>query len=772
VRERQATALLRDARILNAALAEADPLIAALLIAELNPRREPPAGARSAREIASRPIPMAVLARGSGRLLAVAISPDGNSVLTGYDDGVVMVWPADGSGNGVIRQRLQGAVHRVAFDDNGIYALANTGAGNLRVWRAGGDDVAPWGGGPHPGRVLAAAFGPNGRLVTAADDGTVRAWTVAAPGNARTYTGGGAATEVAVSADGRWIGVVSGKSARAWHENATESDHLELTGHTDPIVTIAFDAAGARAVTASHDGTVRMWDLHSGAGQVVFTSDRGARSAEFTGDDQHIIAATHDGSVVVIDVDRNTTRRVATHRGGAWIARAAPDGQAVVSAGSDSIARIAFPGAETHVLAGHRGVVFDVASSSDGARFVTASVDGSVRVWGAPDRAEPLVLRALSPARAGTIDDSGRTVAIGTDDGTAWLWSLDNRSGRTLSGHTDGVRTISFDGSGSRVLTGSWDGTARLWDASADTLIAILQGPGASVAAAHIDAAGLRIVTAYDASSARLWSAPDYSRWAELQGHTDLVRDVAIDAAGVRVATASADNTARLWRAADALPLGVLRHHGVVTTAAFAHDRPRLVTASEDSTATVWDVATGEAEFVLRGHEDAVFSAAFSRDDERVVTASADGTARVWSIDGVADPVVLRGHRRDVLGARFSHDGTRIVTVSTDSTARVFPIRPPGEATVLTGHAGVVRDAFFTPDNTRVVTISEDGTARVWRVTWETLHAYISTASTACLDHALRMQVLGESEARARSRHQDCERNHGRTPYDAAAPRE
>ena len=85
----------------------------------------------------------------------------------------------------------------------------------------------------------------------------------------------------------------------------------------------------------------------------------------------------------------------------------------------------------TALLQGHRGWVLAAAFSGDGTRVVTASYDGTARVW--------------------RVDEPTRPPAV-------------------LLGHGQAVLTATFSPDGSAVLTTSADGTARIWR----------EGPGAS----------------------------------------------------------------------------------------------------------------------------------------------------------------------------------------------------------------------------------------------------------------------------------------------------
>ena len=129
---------------------------------------------------------------------------------------------------------------------------------------------------------------------------------------------------------------------------------------------------------------------------------------------------------------------------------------------------------ELFTLAGHTDWVNHAAWSSDGTRIVTASRDGTAKVWDARTGEELLTLSGHAGwvQHAAWSSDDARIITAGWD-GIAKVW--DGRTGeelRTLSGSGGSLYYAAWSSDDTRILTAGQDGSARIYFARIDDLIA------------------------------------------------------------------------------------------------------------------------------------------------------------------------------------------------------------------------------------------------------------------------------------------------------------
>jgi WD40 repeat protein len=645
------------------------------------------------------------------------------------DDGTCIVActeAANGKGLAIVRRAdsrkvssasLESRVTFVDFHSDSSRALLATVSQSLNeaeitIWNADAALTARANPLRLPGVVNHVLFSPDGNRLAIA--GTVEReharvgfcteWNLAGPGEAQTIDylsrAGGlpsrSANHIAYSADGRQLGVACGEEgedrcqAFVFHVDEASSsanDRRPITlSHAGAVAFVEFSPDGRSVLTASHDGTAKVWSVPS------------ARNG-----------ATAD-----------LIPRVFRHDGPVFAAAFSPDGQYVVTAARDRRARIwdAETGEPHTPFLYHGASVWGAKFTPDGRRVVTQSED-MFHVWNTSTaEAPPRLFGASSLVDQVDYDPKTlRVAAVGYDAmqnrGWARIWDgkTATRLGRELP-HPKRVTSAVLSPNGSRFLaTVGADNVLRLWDVASGRLT-------------------FQVESSATKQLARAAFSPD-GRW---------------------LVTAAEDRSTRrgvatLWTVLDSGELKQvareLEHEAPITFATFSPKSNRLLTVANDlnkewGEAKVWETATGACHAILtdrqlnlaskkidKAHREGIISAAFSENGRLAATAGIDNIARVWDVDAKQDNLraKLSGHTADVVSAAFSGSGQCIVTTSKDGDAIIWnassltstEASSPHQLEVLSHHSPV-NDAAFSPDSDYLATGCQDGMTRIWAV--------------------------------------------------------
>lgn len=241
---------------------------------------------------------------------ALAFLPDGRHVAGLHARRSVSVWEVDGGAPvAVLNSGHWYASDALAVSPDGARLVVYTPTG-FREWTdpARATPGAREPDRTHPMSALAPLFGfsPRGTWFYRTGIGLILRDPLDLTADHRVLTDPNFAvpTAVAFTTDEARVCVGFGHRARVWRLTEPDAPSLHLRGHKQQVRGVGFAPDGGTILTAAMDGTVRIWDAHTGAELRAFDWGIGKVRAVVVSPDGTLCAAgSNDGQLVVWDVD-------------------------------------------------------------------------------------------------------------------------------------------------------------------------------------------------------------------------------------------------------------------------------------------------------------------------------------------------------------------------------------------------------------------------------------------------------------------------------------
>mgnify|MGYP001806810045 CR=1 FL=1 len=562
--------------------------------------------------------------------------------------------------------------------------------------------------------------------------------------------GGNAEQAARLITEARWQLPVQQKNLP---ENVSRVLGAARLRHGDRVNGLAYSPDGTRLVSASRDGTVRVWDVGNGRELVVY---RGHEAAPF--DDEE---ARADKGVV-----KKNVRRV-------FGVAISADGTRVASVGADEVhVWTAADGKLVKTLKGHKGDVTCVAFAPKSAdvlltggadkRFVVWDVTKDKPTFTSEEQTTAIEVVAFSPDErylvAGDASGSAVVFAVGKYDklvygskvmdskGVRAVAFTRDAAGLVVGGEAGQLKVVGGPGgpeSGLGNLVTRLDGhdknhvnglgltpdgkllasiadsrTVIVWELAAGKQIRAFQTEASAKKGTCLAVRpdGRQVAAGFDSGQIRLFplsAADDHRTFGESK---DKLMAAAYSPDGKQFATAGGDAVVRVYDATSGGVKAELKGHKIAVTALAWVNNTTLASAGADKLVKVWDVPLAAAKDAA-GHTVAVLAVATDPAGKVLLSGGADKSVRGWN-PSTGQPTKLKYEGTSAVCAiALSPDGKRAAVGLANGKLQLFALKD--DTLTLTGeaagaHSAGVASVAFHPNGDKVATCGGDGLVCLW----------------------------------------------------------
>jgi len=499
-----------------------------------------------------------------------------------------------------------------------------------------------------------------------------------------------------------------------------------------PLTGVAFGTRGHEVIAGAADGTVRIWNIHSGIERLAWQAhDCQVLDIAYAGRQGRIAAAAADGTVTLWDaVTCDLFARLEGHTGPVTRVAFSADGRLLASVSQDGTVRVwcAETGRQNLVLLGHTNWVNGVSFSPDGTFLASCSADRTMRLWSATDGKVMAETRGHSECVFSVaVTHDARRVVTGAKDSTVRVWNASTGAETTvLQGHEGPVTCVACSPDDSLIVSGSTDRTVRVWDVIGKQEHACFRGHEAIIESVAVSPDNRLAVSTSGDGTARLWDLETIPSRRRLFGH--------------REGTGSSE-PGRLVVAIGAKTRSYSRLENRLTCLAYSPDGMLIASGDEDGRVWVWHARFGRPLMIFSehaGNHERVQSLAFSLGKGLIASGGGMPSVAHSMLSSVKpaifvwDPLTgkqrarLDGHSNPILGLCFSPNAARLASFESRPEAIAILVWDIGTGRLLYTAPCPIKapgSLAFSADSTRITFTSHnpDVTRRTWDAATGTL---------------------------------------------------
>jgi WD40 repeat protein len=386
-----------------------------------------------------------------------------------------------------------------------------------------------------------------------------------------------------------------------------------------------------------------------------------------------------------------------------------------------------------------------VTFSNDDNKVVSASSDGTVRIWNSNNGTIILILGQVknldslightSSVLSVKISNDDKKIISGSRDKTIRVWDFNNGNLlHTLKDHIDSVLSVGFNQNCTKIVSGSEDKTIKIWDFNEDSenytkCILTLDNKN-SVYSVEFN---------HDSAKIASTSADNIFIWNSETG--DLLKKIEPSYSyGGFSCVKFNNNSTLIFAGSYSNKIGILKIETGETI--FSSSREEQITSidiSNDNTHFICGTGDPYSKFsrgdelnifknefsnnssykLLKSfphiHTNRITTVAFNNNSSKIVSGSFDNSICIWDVN--TSKLLLKldiPNNVTVLSVEFNYDDSKIVGACTDNTVKIWNSSTGELLKTLIGHTNWVNFAKFNNDASIIVSGSDDRKVIVW----------------------------------------------------------
>jgi WD40 repeat protein len=525
---------------------------------------------------------------------SVRISPDNSLVAAGGLDGSVTIWKIDGTQVATLKKHTA-PVWRVAFSPDSQTIASTSGDSTIKLWKRDGtlintlkgNAIAVWG----------VAFSPDGQTIASSyADGKIELRKLDGTAIATFQAHNASAWNIVFSPDGKLLASASAdNTVKLWKRDGTLLEVFK--GHTAEVLNLAFSPDGQVIASASGDKTVRLWNKDGTLLKIFRGHDSVIRDVVFSPDGQAIASASDDNSVRFWKTQKKLLRAFYDHRSIVWDVAFSPNSQLVAAAAGEELELWKRNGSLAKKIYIPNNGFLNVTFSANSQEIIAGSSDGTITLWNLNGMRQDTLKEHKTTVWDITLSQDGQFMVSAGDDGRIKLWQR-NPSGQfqlvqSIKAHSSRIWNVSFSPDGQYLASASQDRYVKLWtwksNGKALQLYKTLKGHKSGIWGLAISPNSELVASGGRDDTLKLWKR-NGTLLRTIQGNSMGLNRVAFSHDGQMVAAGSVDNSVKLWKIDGTLLTTLIGHTSNVGDVHFSPDGRFLASGGDDQTVILWDL--------------------------------------------------------------------------------------------------------------------------------------------------------------------------------------